>query len=249
MRMPRVFHPRPLHSGTSIELEPAASKHVARVLRLQAGGQLTLFNGDGNEYPARITAAHRDCVEVCIGQPRPGRAESPLAVILLQGVCRGQRMDLVIQKATELGVAMILPVACERSVVRVRGERANRRLEHWQGIAISAAEQSGRTRVPTIGAAQPLTDTLDALKPEGGRLLLDPEATTGLGDAATSDTIVLLCGPEGGLTDAERSQATAEGFQPVRIGPRILRTETAPVAALSILQYRFGDLDRPADER
>ncbi|HHQ13921.1 MAG TPA: 16S rRNA (uracil(1498)-N(3))-methyltransferase, partial [Chromatiales bacterium] len=146
MRMPRIYHPGPLHSGDSTQLGTAASKHIARVLRLDSGDWLTLFNGDGYEYPAQITATHSGQVEVSIGQPQACMTESPLTITLLQGVCRGQRMDLVIQKTTELGVDTILPVLCERSVVRIRDERARRRQAHWQGIAIGAAEQSGRSR-------------------------------------------------------------------------------------------------------
>ncbi len=243
MRTPRIYHPGPLHSGGSTQLDAAASKHVTRVLRLDSGAWLTLFNGDGYEYPAQITATHGGRVEVDTGQPQACSTESPLTVVLLQGICRSQRMDLVVQKTTELGVDTILPVLCERSVVRIRDERARRRQKHWQSIAISASEQSGRTRVPTISAPQPLAASLHALKPDGCRLLLDPEADIDTGNTVSDATeIALLCGPEGGLTGAERELAVTAGFQPVRLGPRILRTETAPIVALSILQYLRGDL-------
>ncbi|MBT8442982.1 MAG: 16S rRNA (uracil(1498)-N(3))-methyltransferase, partial [Gammaproteobacteria bacterium] len=160
-----------------------------------------------------------------------------------QGICRGQRMDLLMQKTTELGVAAIRPITCERSVVRLDDARRRKRLDHWRQIAISACEQCGRVVIPEIAAPASLDVAIDAVPDDTTRLLLDPRAQRNLGetiDAASG--IALLIGPEGGLTDAERSAASAAGFVPAGIGPRVLRTETAPLAALSILQYLAGDL-------
>ncbi len=247
MRTPRIYHPGPLCSGDSIGLSAAASRHIARVLRLDTGAWLTVFNGDGHEYPAQIIAVHAGRVEVTVGQPQACPTESPLSVTLLQGVCRGQRMDLVVQKAVELGVATILPVLCQRSVVRVRDERARRRQEHWQSIAIGATEQSGRVRVPTVSEPQPFAGALGTLRSEDCHILLDPDTEHRFGNAVRNGSgITLLCGPEGGLTDGERDAALEAGFRPARLGPRILRSETAPIAALAVLQYLHGDLGHAA---
>jgi 16S rRNA (uracil1498-N3)-methyltransferase len=239
-----VYVDAPLAAGERVILEGNAASHVSRVLRLRVGEALTLFNGAGGEYAASIDAARGGRLTVAVGEPRAVERESPLTLTLAQGVSRGERMDLVVQKATELGVSGIVPLFTERSVVRLGAQQAERKLNHWRAIAIAACEQSGRNRLPKVAPPLSLADLLrSGADREGGRLLLSPGATSRL-DAlphpATSVTV--LIGPEGGLTDAEQEAAVAAGFLPVRLGPRVLRTETAAIAALTWLQTRFGDM-------
>jgi 16S rRNA (uracil1498-N3)-methyltransferase len=243
VRLTRVYVDAPLAAGTRVILEGNAASHVTRVLRLRVGEALTLFNGAGGEYAASIEAARGGRLTVAVGEPRTVERESPLTLTLAQGVSRGERMDLVVQKATELGVSAIVPLFTERSVVRLGAQQAERKLNHWRAIAIAACEQSGRNRLPNVAPPVSLADVLrSGADREGGRLLLSPGATSRL-DAlprpATSVTV--LIGPEGGLTNAEQEAAVAAGFLPVRLGPRVLRTETAAIAALALLQREFGD--------
>jgi len=243
VRLTRVYVDAPLAAGERVILEGNAASHVSRVLRLRVGEALTLFNGAGGEYAASIDAARSGRLTVAVGEPRAVERESPLTLTLAQGVSRGERMDLVVQKATELGVSGIVPLFTERSVVRLGAQQAERKLNHWRAIAIAACEQSGRNRLPKVAPPLSLADLLrSGADREGGRLLLSPGATSRL-DAlphpATSVTV--LIGPEGGLTDAEQEAAVAAGFLPVRLGPRVLRTETAAIAALALLQREFGD--------
>ena len=243
MRLTRVYVDAPLAAGKRVILEGNAASHVTRVLRLRVGDALTLFNGAGGEYAASIEAARGGRLTVAVGEPRAVERESPLTLTLAQGVSRGERMDLVVQKATELGVSGIVPLFTERSVVRLGAQQAERKLNHWRAIAIAACEQSGRNRLPKVAPPVSLADLLrSGAEREGGRLLLSPGATSRL-DAlprpATSVTV--LIGPEGGLTNAEQEAAVTAGFLPVRLGPRVLRTETAAIAALALLQREFGD--------
>lgn len=242
MRLIRVHVEAALGPGARARLDGAAAAHVTRVLRLRVGDPVTLFNGDGSDYPARISALGRGTVEAEISGVAAARAESPLAVTLVQGIARTERMDLVLQKATELGVAAILPVATARSVVRLDGESRERKRAHWRGVAISACEQCGRARVPEVAAPRGFADWL-ALAPRATtRLLLSPDAKLALNAAAQGATAVeLLVGPEGGLEDAERGAALAAGFRACRLGPRVLRSETAAIAALAVLQSVAGD--------
>lgn len=222
-----------------------AARHISRVLRLTPGDEIFLFNGDGNEYTARLETTSAAKTEVTVGGARSIDCESPSQLLLLQGICRGQKMDLVIQKATELGVTSIQPLSCERSVVRLSPERAQRRREHWQGIAVGAAEQCGRGVVPAVGTAKAFEQGLQDLPDDVVGILLDPEGEQSFRDLPQGPgTLALLAGPEGGLSPAERKAAAGAGFRRVRLGPRILRTETAALVALSILQYLNGDLDR-----
>ncbi len=241
---PRIFSREPLEQGSIVMLNENAAAHAIRVLRLRLGDTLVVFDGSGIEYSARIQSVSRQRVSVAVGAGRDPGTESPIAVTLLQGICRSQRMDLLIQKSAELGVASVRPISCERSVVRVRDERALKKTEHWQQIAISACEQSGRVRVPAVARPATLADALGDLADDAGaRLLLDPAAGQVLGAALGSPgAVALLIGPEGGLSAAERDTALDAGFQAVRMGPRTLRTETAPLVALSIVQYLAGDL-------
>jgi 16S rRNA (uracil1498-N3)-methyltransferase len=238
----------PLAEGLEIDLPAAAAQHVATVLRLRPGAPLTLFDGQGGEWAASVLATDRRGARARVGAHDPVERESPLAITLLQGLARGERMDQVVQKATELGVARILPIAAERSVVQLGEARAERRIAHWQAVAASACEQCGRNRVPEIlpplalaacGAA-PLPALRWVLDPATGRALPEAVAT-----AQTSTTglreVALLVGPEGGLSDTELALAARLGFEPVRLGPRVLRTETAGLAALAALQALAGD--------
>jgi 16S rRNA (uracil1498-N3)-methyltransferase len=243
VRLTRVYVDAPLAAGTRVTLEGGAARHVTRVLRLRVGEALTLFNGSGGEYPASIEQSQGGRVALAIGEQRAIERESPLALTLAQGVSRGERMDLVVQKATELGVSALVPVLSERSVVRLTAQQADRRLNHWRAIAVAACEQSGRNRLPAIAAPVPLRDFLRSGTDGVTRLLLSPGAGATLADVPRPVTAVtVLIGPEGGLAPPEQEAAIAAGFKAVRLGPRVLRTETAAIAALTLLQREFGDL-------
>jgi len=243
MRTIRIHADLPLMPGSELSLPAQASEHVARVLRLAAGDPLTLFNGDGSDYPASILAVGKREVTVQIDSRQELHNESPLSLTLAQGVARGEKMDLIVQKATELGVARIVPLLTERSEVKLDATRAEKRLAHWRAVAASACEQSGRARLPEITPALPLSAWLDSLIEDGAlRLALLPEATRAsreLRFAAAGG--VLVVGPEGGLGDRDIRALTAAGFEGLRLGPRILRTETAGLAALAALQAMHGD--------
>ena len=245
MRLTRVHVEGPLVSGKRLTLEGSAASHVTRVLRLRVGAQLILFDGSGGEYEASIDKAHGGEVIVAVGAQQPIERESPLKLTLAQGVSRGERMDLVVQKATELGVSQLVPVLTERSVVRLTAQQSDRKVNHWRAIAIAACEQCGRNRVPSVAAPLALRDFLkgDAGRSPGARLLLSPVGTAALNDVPhPGDGVTVLIGPEGGLTDEEEHAAVAAGFTALRLGPRVLRTETAAIAALALLQRKFGDL-------
>jgi len=243
MRLIRVHVDAALSQGARVRLEAKAAAHVTRVLRLGAGDTVTLFNGDGADYPARITAAGRGTVEAEVTGHTGARAESPLAVTLVQGIARAERMDLVLQKATELGVAAIQPVVTSRSVVKLDRDSRERKLSHWRGIAVAACEQCGRARVPAVAAPRTFESWIAEPPGDGARLLLSPDADVPLSAAARGATAVeLLVGPEGGLDATEREAALAAGYRGCRLGPRILRSETAAIAALAVLQAVAGDL-------
>ncbi len=243
MRLTRVFvGDGGLRKSAQLELSPTASEHVARVLRLRAGAPITAFDGTGGEWLCRITAIVRNRVSIECLEHQDVERESPLAITLLQSLARGEKMDWVIQKATELGVSRIIPVSAERSVVQIDDERAATRLAHWRAVASSACEQCGRNRLPQIDAPLSIEAAGQSGLP-GLRLVLAPGAAQSLAQLAAAATgVALLIGPEGGLTDAELASATALGFQAVSFGPRILRTETAAVAAIAALQIAQGDL-------
>ena len=237
MRIPRIFLPIPLAAGTLVTLDGTAANHVTRVLRLKPGAELVLFNGEGGEYPAVLEAT----ATARLGTWRAAECESPLAITLVQGISRAERMDYTIQKSVELGVTRIVPVFAARSVVELRGERLQRRMQHWQGVVIGACEQCGRNRVPALVAALDLSDWLHAPETQSLRLVLNHLATTALNALPRPTALTLLIGPEGGLEESELAQAERAGFIGMRLGPRVLRTETAAVAALAALQTLWGD--------
>lgn len=245
-RVPRVHVPSRLVAGACLRLPEATGHHLVRVLRLRSGASIVLFDGSGGEHDAIIAGLGRDGVTVAVGRWRAVAREASLAVHLAQGVSSGERMDYTLQKAVELGIAGIEPVVTERSVVRLDAERAPRRHAHWERVCVSACEQSGRDRVPTVQPPCAVADWFAALPARAAlfplRLLLSPDAADSLRDLAPpSGAILLLAGPEGGLTPQERANARQCGFRPVRLGPRILRTETAALAALAAMHALWGD--------
>lgn len=244
MRVSRVFVDQPLAVGARVPLPERAATHLVRVLRLGVGDACVLFNGDGSDYDARLVAADRRGAEVLVGDAHPVDNESPLRITLVQGIARGEKMDWILQKATELGVTSFVPVHSERSEVRLDGERAARRHAHWSGVVVGACEQSGRARVPPVAAPAPLAQALQGLPAGTRRLLLDPTATSTTATASLDTGLgcVLAVGPEGGWSPGDRAILAAADFEGVRLGPRILRTETAGIAAVVALQSRHGDL-------
>ncbi len=241
MTTPRFYCPEILAQSGAAELPEQAAHHAARVLRLQAGDRVSVFNGRGGEGDARITDIGKRNVTLEIVDWHAVERESPLQVLLAQAISAGEKMDFTLQKAVELGIGNIQPLASERSVVRLSGERAEKRVAHWQGVVIAACEQSGRNRVPEVAPIRPLLDWLG--QQDGGlRLMLSPVAEVGLRDLPKpTGNITLLIGPEGGLSPAEAEAAQRYGFTPVRLGARVLRTETAALAALAAMQTLWGD--------
>jgi 16S rRNA (uracil1498-N3)-methyltransferase len=244
MRLIRVYVEAPLAVGARVELRGSAHEHVTRVLRLGEGDPVTLFNGDGSDYPSLIREMRRGAAIAEVRAAAVARGESPLAITLVQGIARAERMDLIVQKATELGVAAIQPVVAERSVVKLDAATRAKKLAHWRGIAIAACEQCGRARLPEVADPLPLPDWLARPARTGWRRVqLEPDAGVALAAAAADATsIELLVGPEGGLTETERDAARQTGYLSCRLGPRVLRSETASIAALAVLQATAGDL-------
>lgn len=244
----RLFSPVPLSANTDVTLVGDQARYIGRVLRLKSGDGFTIFDGKGGEYPATVATISKTQVQINVAAIQEQNAESPLAIHLLQGVSRGERMDFVVQKATELGVRHITPVLTEFSVVKLDPKRAKKRVQHWSNIAISACEQCGRNVLPHIDAPQPLRNWFgDNLSnnPDNTetRILLRPGAESALGSIAKpAGDLTLLIGPEGGFSDAEYEQAGIAGFKAADFGPRILRTETAAIAAIAVLQSLHGDL-------
>ena len=243
MRTTRIHVDLMLAVGTEWCLPAQAGEHVARVLRLAAGDPLALFNGDGSDYPATILTVGKRQVVVRVDARHELANESPLPLALAQGVARGEKMDMIVQKATELGVVRIVPLLTERSEVKLDPARAEKRLAHWRAVAASACEQSGRARLPEITPALPLSVWLDGLTEDGAlRLALLPDATRSSRELRFSAAGgLLVVGPEGGLGERDIKALTATGFVGLRLGPRILRTETAGLAALAALQALHGD--------
>lgn len=243
MRMTRVHVDLPLRTGLELTLPEAPAAHLTRVLRLQAGDACVLFNGDGHDYTARLLAVGKREVRAVVDAVATVERESPLRTGLLQGVARGEKMDLILQKATELGVSEVRPLWSQRSEVKLDEARTLKRHAHWRGVVIAACEQSGRARVPDVAAPVSLAAALAALPDGGTRLLLDPDGDVSIRTLEPKPgTLWLAVGPEGGWSPTDREQLVAAGFVGVRLGPRILRTETAGLAALAALQATLGDL-------
>ncbi|MGH8481253.1 MAG: 16S rRNA (uracil(1498)-N(3))-methyltransferase [Nevskiaceae bacterium] len=247
----RVYVDMDLAEGAIVALGDEAYHHLVVVLRRIRGDAITLFNGRGGEYPAAIETVAKRKLTVHIGALRDVNRESALPVTLVQAVSKGERMDYTIQKAVELGVAALQPVLTDHVVVRLDAERWARKQEHWQSVAVAACEQSGRTRVPKVAPVQNLLDWMPACPPEALRLVLSPDKSDrGQAPAATpaplkrgaGQPVVLLVGPEGGLSEVELKLVDLAGFAGLALGPRVLRTETAGVVALAVLQSKWGDL-------
>jgi 16S rRNA (uracil1498-N3)-methyltransferase len=251
MRLTRVYVGATLVPGSLVELPPDTASHLAKVLRARSGDELILFNGDGREFNGAIEAVRGSRVSASIGDSRPVDRESPLAITLVQCVPRGDRMDFIVQKATELGVARIAPVLSQRSVVRLDKAQAESKAVHWRAVAVSACEQCGRNRLPTIEAVQPLLNYLGESSPgTGPRLVLEPESArshvaaqdTSAGAAGPIVDAEIAIGPEGGFASDELEAFRVAGFSQIGLGPRILRAETAAIAAVVWLQARLGDM-------
>ncbi|QSX33104.1 16S rRNA (uracil(1498)-N(3))-methyltransferase [Shewanella avicenniae] len=242
MRVPRIYQGAALGAKTEVTLDADASAHIGRVLRMTEGQAISLFNGDGNDYPATIVAAGKKAITVVVEQCVVNPSESPLNLHLGQVISRGDRMDFTIQKSVELGVNTITPLFSERCGVKLDGERLEKKIQQWQKIVISACEQSGRSAVPEVRPAMNLIDWCQEAT-SAIKLNLHPRAQHGIsGLNLATARVRLLIGPEGGLSDEEIAMTEQQGFTDVLLGPRVLRTETAALTAISVLQSRFGDL-------
>lgn len=242
MRIPRIYTSLPLDAATELALDPRAAHYLGQVLRMKVGRELLLFNGDGFAYPAVITTASKKNISCKISAPIAPIEPSPtLPLELGIAISKGDRLDWVIQKATELGVQRISPLTTERVDVKLNGERLHKKQQHWQQVMISACEQCGRNRLVDIAELQTLDNWRQTLNADL-KLVLYPIAETGLAERTAPASAALLIGPEGGLSEAEIIASRQSGFEALKLGPRVLRTETAPLAALSILQFRWGDM-------
>ncbi|PKO45850.1 MAG: 16S rRNA (uracil(1498)-N(3))-methyltransferase [Betaproteobacteria bacterium HGW-Betaproteobacteria-22] len=239
----RFYSNAPLTPGENIVFSESAAAHAARALRLEVGDKVTVFNGDGLDYACTLSVVKKNHVQATIGQATAVHNESPLDITLLQAISSGDRMDFTIQKSVELGVKKIQPIISQRSVVKLSSERAEKRTEHWQNIAISACEQSARAVVPEVLAPVSLDNWLGKNPAEKTtRILLNPAGAKKLTALTLESTeIQLLIGAEGGLSESEITLAATHGFQSILLGPRILRTETAALAAISAIQLQWGD--------
>ena len=246
MSAPRFYCPFPLSPGTIVALPESVAHHAVRVLRLKAGNKLVLFDGSGGEYAAKLIAVEKGLATASLGKKNPQNRESSLQVTLVQALQSGDKMDMTVQKAVELGVSSIAPVICRYSTKKTDRERAQKRLLHWQRIAIAACEQCGRNKIPAILPIMPLTEWLQTVNEKKiCRLMLNPQEGISFFEASPFSPISpveLLVGSEGGLSPEEISMAKDAGFISISLGSRILRTETAGLAALAIIQYLWGDL-------
>lgn len=230
-------------ANSALQLASDKARYLGRVLRLRVGDNLSVFDGEGSEFTATITAIGKDSATLRVDEKTAGRTESPLRVHLVQGISRGERMDFVVQKATELGVKRVTPVLTEFGVVKLDALRAEKRREHWQKVAVSACEQSGRVRLPLIDTPIPLKNWLgNKPKEVDSEIILRPGAPTPLaGIDGPATKVCVLIGPEGGFSNTEFEDAEIAGFRPISLGPRVLRTETAAIAAVAVLQSLWGD--------
>lgn len=240
MRIPRIFTDQSLSSGTTVALEEGPSRHVGKVLRMQPGRELTLFNGQGGQYQACITHVGKKVVEVEVGEFSDVSKNSPLQIELAIGLSKGDRFDFVLQKATELGVTKITPLITERSEVKLNAERLEKKMASWQQIIIAACEQCQLNVIPTLAAPEKLDTWLSGCTSDL-KLVLHHRSDSKLADLQQPTSLALLIGPEGGLSREEIEQAQTSGCKALTLGPRVLRTETAPIAALSLAQYLWGD--------
>jgi 16S rRNA (uracil1498-N3)-methyltransferase len=238
--IPRFYCPFPLRDAVQVRLAQDAAHHAARVLRLRRGDDVVLFDGSGGEHAGSVHQVARDAMLIDVGKHYPDDRESSLRVCLAQALASGDKMDTILQKAVELSVAEFQPLATGKSVVKLGEERAVRRAQHWQQVVIAACEQCGRNRLPLV---QPVQDFVTWVGLQGGmRLILLPSARESLGDLPRpTESFTVLVGPEGGFSDREIGLACEQGFKPIRLGPRVLRTETAGLAALAAVQALWGD--------
>ena len=238
----RLFIPEPIRHSRQLEIEGEQAHYLSRVLRMKAGSELSIFDGTGEEFAAIVVDVRKDSILLRKGEPLHNDVESRLDLRLIQGISRGGRMDFVVQKATELGARQILPVFTDHSVVKLTPERAGRRARHWRRIAESACEQCGRNRVPLVAEPVALIDYLSRSADADHRIVLEPGASTRLTDLAAPAAVDLLVGPEGGFSDRENADTTMVGFIRVSLGPRVLRSETAALTAVALVQGLWGDL-------
>ncbi|MCC8625957.1 16S rRNA (uracil(1498)-N(3))-methyltransferase [Xanthomonas vesicatoria] len=244
MRLTRSHVALPLRCDQEVTLPEESANHLLRVLRLREGDACILFNGDGSDYHARITVAGKREARALVERADMLSNESPLRITLLQGIARGEKMDLILQKATELGVTAIVPVNAERTEVKLDAARTEKRVAHWRNVVVSACEQSGRARVPNVAAPLGLQEAAQTSDRQARRLTLDPQGEHRL-STLTGDVeqgLIVAIGPEGGWSPRDRATLADAGFTGLQLGPRILRTETAGLAAIAALQARFGDL-------
>ena len=242
MRIPRVFTPQALASGSTISVTGQQARHIKQVLRLRNGDRLTVFNGDGKEYTAIFLQADRAAITLQVDTPIDTLPEPGLCIRLAQGIARNDRMDLILQKSVELGISEIQPLWMQRSQAHVHGERLEKRIRHWQGVIVSACEQCGRASLPKLLPPQPFANWIDNDTSDTMRLMLQPDSHQVLAELERpTGSITLLVGPEGGMNIDERTYASANGYIGLRLGVRILRTETAALAALAGIQVLWGD--------
>jgi 16S rRNA (uracil1498-N3)-methyltransferase len=243
MRVTRCHVENPLAVGQTLSLPEEAANHLVRVMRLREGDGCVLFNGDGHDYHATLVVVGKRDAQVRIEAASALDNESPLHITLLQGIARGEKMDLILQKATELGVAAIVPVNAERTEVKLDAARAGKRLAHWTSVVVSACGQSGRARVPGVAAPQSLLEAARQVPAQALKLTLDPLGEHRLSTLPPAPGgVVIAIGPEGGWSPRDRQVLAEAGFQGLQLGPRILRTETAGLAAIAAVQARLGDL-------
>ena len=243
MRLTRSHVDLPLAVGQTVSLPEEVANHLVRVMRLREGDGCVLFNGDGHDYSATLVESGKREARVQVVAAQPVDNESPLPVTLLQGIARGEKMDLILQKATELGVQAIVPVNAERTEVKLDAARAEKRLAHWRSVVVSACGQSGRARVPSVAPPLGVQEAARAMPGAALKLTLDPQGEHRLSTLeSTPGGVVIAIGPEGGWSPRDRQALAAAGFQGLQLGPRILRTETAGLAAIAALQARLGDL-------
>jgi len=242
MRSVRLYVDAPLAVAARLSLPESVVAHLVRVLRFDVGDHFVLFNGDGCDYDARLVSVGKKNAEAELLERQELDNESPLRITLAQGIARGEKMDLILQKATELGAACIAPVITERTEVKLDGERSGKKMQHWRGVLAAACEQSGRARLPELREPQSLAN-FAAGERSARRFILDPDGgrTPGLVDISPQDSVCLLVGPEGGLSSRDLAVLKAAGFEGLKLGPRILRTETAGLAAIAALNVLYGD--------